>query len=129
MNSYNPGRVSGLVVGTFGEVSIQVRDLADLVACELNAEHIAFFDDAMNESKQMFTQRIRRSIGLAIHRGWAKLLLDRCRDLVQDPRQPRTHTHARQMRTALRHTSTYIFTRTAAGVATATPTRSRGPVG
>ena len=25
-------------------------------------------------------------------RGLAKMLLDRCRDLVQDPRQPRTHT-------------------------------------
>ena len=46
----------------------------------------------MNESKQMFTQRIRRSIGLAAHRGWTKLLLDKCRGLAQDPRQPRTHT-------------------------------------
>ena len=46
----------------------------------------------MNESKQIFTQRIRSSIGLAVHRGWAKLLLDRYRDFVQDPRQPRTHT-------------------------------------
>ena len=55
---------------------MQVRDLAGLVACEFNAEHLALFDDAMNESKQMFTQRMRRSIGLAVHRGWAKLLLD-----------------------------------------------------
>ena len=29
MNSYNSGRVSGPVVGAFGEVSMQVRDLAD----------------------------------------------------------------------------------------------------
>ena len=57
-----------------------------------NSEHLALFDGAMNESKKMFTQRIRRSIGLVVHRGWAKLLLDRCRDLLQDPRQPRTHT-------------------------------------
>ena len=92
MSSYNSGRVSGLVVGAFSEVSMQVRDLADLVACELNDEHLALFDDAMNESKQMSTQRIRRSIGLTVHRGWAKLLLGRCRDIVQDPRQPRTHT-------------------------------------
>ena len=34
----------------------------------------------------------RCSIGLAVHRGWAKLLLGRFRDLVQDPRRPRTHT-------------------------------------
>ena len=46
----------------------------------------------MNESKQMFTQRIRRSIGLAVHRRWANQLLDRCRGLAQGPRQPRTHT-------------------------------------
>ena len=92
MNSYNPGRVSGIFVGAFGEVSMQVRDLADLVACELNAEHLALFDGAMNESKQMFTRQIRRSIGLAVHRGWAILLLGRCREIVQYPRQPRTHT-------------------------------------
>ena len=71
---------------------MRVRDLADLVACELNAEQPDLFDGAMNENKQMFTQRIRRSIELIVHRGWAKLLLDRCRDLAQDPRQPRTHT-------------------------------------
>ena len=35
---------------------------AGLVSCELNAEHLALFDEAMNESKQMCTQRIRRSI-------------------------------------------------------------------
>ena len=65
MNSYNSGRVSGLVVGAFGGVSMQVRVLS----------------------------------------------------------------HARQMRTTPRHTSTFIFTRPAAGVATATPARSRGLVG
>ena len=92
MNFYNLGRVSGLVVGALGKVSMQVRDLAGLVACELNAEHLALFDGAMNESKQMSTQRMRRSIGHAVPRGWAKLLLDKCCDLVQDPRQPRTHT-------------------------------------
>ena len=46
----------------------------------------------MNESKQIFTEQTRFSIGLAVHRGWAKFLLDICRDLVQDSRQPRTHT-------------------------------------
>ena len=69
MNSYNSERVSGFVVGAFGGVSMQVRNLADLVACELNAEHLALYDGAMNESKQLFTQRTRRSIGLAVHRG------------------------------------------------------------
>ena len=69
IHPYNPGRVSGFVVGAFGENSMQVRDIADLVACELNAEHLALLGDVMNKSKQMFTQRICRSIGLAVHRG------------------------------------------------------------
>ena len=92
MNSYNSGRVSGFVVGAFGEASMQVRDLADRVACKLNAEHLALFDEAMKEGKLMFTQQIRRLVRLAVHHGWAKLLLDRCRDLAQGPRQPRTYT-------------------------------------
>ena len=70
----------------------QVRNPADFVACEHNAGHLALFDGAMNESKQMITQRTRRSLGLAVHRGWAKLLLDRCRGIVQGPRQPHAHT-------------------------------------
>ena len=53
---------------------------------------IPLFDGTLNESRQVFTQRICRSTGLAVHRGWAKLLLDRFRDLAQDPRQPRTYT-------------------------------------
>ena len=124
MNSCNSWRVSGFVVGAFGKVSMQVRDLADLVACELNAEHLALFDGAMNESKQMFTQRIRRSIGLAVHRGWAKLLLGRFRTLFKT-HGSRAATHARQMRTTPRKTNSFIFTRLAAGVATTTPARSR----
>ena len=110
---------------------MQVRDLADLVACELNAEHLALFaafDDAMNESRQMFTQRIRRSIGLAVHRGWAKLLLDRCRDLLQDPRKPCTHIRETDEDDAEAHEE-FHFHQTAAGAATTAPARSRGPVG
>ena len=125
MKSCNSGRVSGFVVGAFGEVSMPVRDLADLFACELNAEHLALFDGAMNESKLMFTQRIRRSIGLAIHREWAKLLLDRCCDLVQDPRQPRTHTRETDKGNAEAHGYFHF----AAGAATTAPARSRGLVG
>ena len=46
--------MSGLVVGAFGEVSTQVRDLSDLAACELSAETFAAFDIAKNESKGFF---------------------------------------------------------------------------
>jgi hypothetical protein len=33
----------------------------------------------------MFTQRLYRSLGLAAHLGWARLLVDRFRDLVEVP--------------------------------------------
>jgi len=33
----------------------------------------------------MFTQRLYRSFGLAAHLGWARLLTDRFRDLVEIP--------------------------------------------
>ena len=55
INTCNSGRVSGLAVGAFGEVSSQIRDLADLAACELSAEYLAFFDIAKKESKGIFT--------------------------------------------------------------------------
>ena len=51
MGTYNPGRVSGIVVGAFGEASAQNRDLADVVACELGAEHPALLDIGKSESK------------------------------------------------------------------------------
>jgi len=39
--------------------------------------------------KSIFLQQVRRGLELALHRGWAKLMLDRCRDLVKHPSQPR----------------------------------------
>ena len=42
INACNSGRVYGFVVGAFSEVQKQVRDLAGLFACKLNAEHLAF---------------------------------------------------------------------------------------
>ena len=57
VGSCNSGRAFGFVVGAFGWVLMQVRDLADLVAYEPNAEHLALFDNAMFEKKKMFTQR------------------------------------------------------------------------
>ena len=39
--------------------------------------------------KSIFPQKVLRSLGLALHRGWAKLMFDRCRDLVQHLNRPR----------------------------------------
>lgn len=64
------------------------------IACDLNAEYLAFFDIARNEGKGVFTRQTRRTLGLlglAVGCGWARLVLGRCRGLVKDLRQPRTH--------------------------------------
>ena len=61
--------MTGFILGAFGEIPTQVRDLADFVACELSAEHPALFDIAKNESKGISTKQTRRSIGLVLHRG------------------------------------------------------------
>ena len=37
----------------------------------------------------MFAQRLYRSLGLAAHFGWARLLVDRYRDLVELPKPTR----------------------------------------
>ena len=105
---------------------MQVRDLADLVSCKLNAEHLALFDDTKIESKQMFTQRVSRSIRLALHRGWAKLLLDRCRGLSRTLRQPRTHTRESDEDDAEAHVSVHFHQIRGRGGHYRTLSRARG---
>jgi hypothetical protein len=59
--------------------------IADLISSVLASEHCLFFADKPSEAKDMFTQRLYRSLGLAAHLGWARLLVDRYRDLVEVP--------------------------------------------
>ena len=90
MNRYNSGEVVGLVVGAYAELSEHVHALIGLVADELTADYMQFFDLNHKQTKSVFLRQTRRICGLTAHRGWAKLLLDRCRDLVQHPNQPRS---------------------------------------
>ena len=91
MNTYNSGVVAGLVVGAFGELSPALHDLADLIASEICADYRQFYDVSPKDGRALFLQQARRSWGLHAHRAWAKLLLDRCRDLVETehPNHPR----------------------------------------
>ena len=86
------------VVGAFAEMSPDTYAIADLISSVLANEHCSFFTDKPSEAKGMFTQRLYRSLGLAAHLGWARLLVDRYRDLVEvpaptreDPRGGRHH--------------------------------------
>ena len=88
LNTYNSGKVSGIVVGAFAEVSPAVEDLADLIASELAASYMEFYEVSMAEARSMQLQRVNRAWGLAAHRGWARLLHSRIQDTVEYRRQP-----------------------------------------
>jgi len=51
----------------------------------LATDHCSFFNDKLADAKSIFTERLYRSFGLAAHLGWARLLTDRFRDLVEIP--------------------------------------------
>ena len=83
-------RVLVPAIGAFAEMSSDVDALADVTASALAADHIQFFSTSAVEAKGMYKQRIRTAWGHAAHRGWARLLLDRRRDLiVHGPRATR----------------------------------------
>ena len=84
LNSYGQGgRALGPVVGAFGEMSDDVKELANAVAEELAVEHCSFYGDKTSKAvKGFFLYQVYRSWRHTAHRGWARLLLDR-RSLVQ----------------------------------------------
>ena len=57
------------------------------IATELADGHPQFFNLDPGRCNSIALQQVLRSPGL--HRGWAKPMLDRCRDLVQQPNQTR----------------------------------------
>ena len=85
LNTYNSGNVLGLVAGSYVELSSAFHVIIDLIASQLADEHPQFFDIDHEMCKYIFLQQVRRSLGLALHHGWAKLMLDRFRDLVRHP--------------------------------------------
>jgi len=63
-------------VGAFAEISSQNYAKVGLVASPLVKPA---------DAKDMFTQRLYRSFGMAVHLDWARLLADRYRDLAEIP--------------------------------------------
>jgi len=86
----NP-RVPAPVFGAFAEVSPGVGALADVIAI------------SAVEARGMYKQRIWTAWGSAAHRGWARLLLGHCRDLIDHG--PRTTRSAKVARPAMRSSS------------------------
>ena len=86
------GRVIAPVVGAFAEMSPDTYMIADLVASVLAEEHCSYYCEPPSDAKAMYTNRLYRSLGLAAHLGWARLLVDRYRDLVEQPLPARQKT-------------------------------------
>ena len=89
LNTFNSGKALGFVAGAYAEPSSAFHVITDLIASQLADEHLQFFDLDHGTCKSISLQQVRRSLGLALHRGWAKLKLGGCRDLAQHTNQPR----------------------------------------
>ena len=74
------GKVITPVAGAFAE-----NATIDLVATALTCEHLSYYDAYPSVVKGMFQQRICRSLGLAAHLGWARLVIDRTKANIRCP--------------------------------------------
>ena len=88
LNTYNSEKALGLVAGAYAELPSAIHATIDLIASQLADKHLKFVDIDHGTYKSIYIKQVRRSLGLALHRGWAKLVLDRCWDLVQHLNQP-----------------------------------------
>ena len=57
----------------------------------MTEDHLQFLKGSAKEIRGMFRQRVLRDWGHAAHLGWARLLHDRRRDLIE--RHPTSHQH------------------------------------
>ena len=57
----------------------------DLVATALTCERLSYYDACPSVVKVMFQQRIYRSLGLSAHLGWARLVINRTKAIIQYP--------------------------------------------
>jgi hypothetical protein len=69
-----------LVVGYSGEASWDVRRVADLVATRLASKHLDDARTTASTAKAMQHQRTCRAWGHSFARGFARVILDRVRD-------------------------------------------------
>ena len=73
------------MVGAFAEMSTDVHSITELIALVQAEKYCSFYNESLADVKGMFMQRLYRTFGLTAHLGWARLLLDRSRDLVIYP--------------------------------------------
>ena len=82
LKRYNGGRVLVFVVNAFAEMSEDVSRICNIIAHDLARIHVSYYNGDAKRTKGMYRQRIQKASGHTAHRGWARLLLDRARDLI-----------------------------------------------
>jgi len=78
----NGGRVLGFVSGAFGESSLDIHSIRDIVAQELAHFHVEFFHSNEKTAIAMYCEITNRKWGHTMARSWARLLLDRLQGYV-----------------------------------------------
>ena len=85
--------VLGPVVGFFGEASEHMHQIRDLIATTQAKSHLELYRSTNAQAIGLHKQQLNRLWGHTFARGWARLILDRLRDLVCP--EPRDY-HRRQ---------------------------------
>ena len=78
------GQYVALVVGRFGEFSKDFIKLRDYIARQKAYAYVEHFNSSVISATSMFKLSITSRWALMAARGWARLILDRRRDLIND---------------------------------------------
>ena len=127
MKSYGTeGQYIALAVGRYGEFSGDFVKMRDYTAREKSYAYNEHFNSSVNMAMSMFKLSITPRWALMAARGWARLIIDRRRYLINDhaqttllqqaprwmkPRSARTtsttprHTHAAHINTTKQHSA------------------------
>ena len=82
LKRYNGGRVLVFVVGMCTEVPEDVSRICGITVHDLARTHVSYYNDDAKRTKGMYRTRIQKAWGHTAHRSWARLLLNRARDLI-----------------------------------------------
>jgi len=82
LKRYDGGRVLVFVMGAFAAMPGDVSRIYGITAHDLARTHVSYYNDDAKRTKGMYRKRIQKAWGHTAHRGWARLLLDRARDLI-----------------------------------------------
>ena len=63
-------------------MSGDVSRICGIIAHDLARTHVSYYNGDSKRTKGMYRQRTQKAWGHTAHRGWARLLLDRARDLI-----------------------------------------------